>query len=395
MNCDYIADWLMSPDISPCTMDPIEMDRFITALASYHIKLSKEDLFRKINAVQQLCENIYNKYSKIGGEPYTLSKTFQLLKGKRLWSDALRLEACRALISSYVGAGGDIMRMGANAVREGQAAAVIDAQRKGQDALANNIKIENDHKTAKRFQRKKKKKKEAVGRHLKAGNDHSGGDKVNKRKLLPHISVRFFLSDFPSDQRDVFKASTTRMFAFLMSTPESGSIPFWRQKLTQPEAVRAALRAGLLTPPPSVASDRSEPPTRRQLKSRALVVLSSAHENMISKSQHGNEVKRVFSSFRGAEKASAGTYSYYQDSVTRVVSDKDGALYMNKKDVRSRHVTRDRITGDRRIEYVQLLANDPCLGPILNLVRNILNFPLPYLSNDAEIGLSLFNYTSF
>jgi hypothetical protein len=98
-----------------------------------YIRLSKEDLFRKINDIQQLCENIYNKYSKIGGEPYTLAKTFQLLKGKRMWPDALRLEACRAMISNFVGAGGDVIRMGANAVSEGQALAVKDALRQSQE----------------------------------------------------------------------------------------------------------------------------------------------------------------------------------------------------------------------------------------------------------------------
>lgn len=440
----FWLEWLMSPDLSPCEMDPDQMDRFLSVLTSYHVKLSKQDLSLKIDRVRKLCESIYHKYSKVGGEPSTYAKTLHFMRGKRLFTEALQLEGCRALISSFIGAGGDIIRMGANAVREGQALKLVEAQQNLADSAPT---LQS---------KKKKKKKQSYER--------------NASKSLPMISLRFFLSDFPSDQRDVFESSLKRMFAFLMKTPESGSIPFWKEKLTPSEAVRTALQAGSLqSRKPSVSTSTA---STRQLmmngeESRNLSHISTKthilgccvsasgkiHRNAtvikvdrrslegdIEKSRRlgfkrseflardaatlgritsmtpirgvtalsesragggvysnnqkkdGRGVVRQYSSFRSAEMRNSGKQSAYQDSIIGILSHEDNPLSINKKELRSRHVTRDRISEERRREYVGILANDAVLGPMLNLVRNILHFPLSHLS-DGGTEFSLFNYT--
>ena len=401
-------------------------------LASYHSSLSQADLQARIDQVIHLCKQLDSAQQMADMSPPCYAKTLQLMRERRAEYDGLRLEACRALISNFVGAGGDILRMGANAVREGQA--MFD----GRDTShSSGVGVIHGGGEAAMDPTKTKTEK-----WRKRGKERSDMAETGRQDLAeewpPEISRRFFLSEFPANSTAVFQDSIRRMFLFLLRAPAPlGGRPFWINKLTLEGAVRIASRAGQLrTPLPSALNTASRDEegggeggmqvlrfggevwnsgggqvpggqegkgtTKRRLQGSRHSFRESRQTDTKSGSSLPSSAAslgsvpgkvRMYSSFRGQAKVKANTHSPYKDSPVGVLSSTEITGRARRRS-RDRHVTHHMWSVASRQQYIDMLSHDAVLGPILNLIRNILYLPLPYVSSDIVVGSMLYNYSA-
>jgi hypothetical protein len=185
--------WLLSTSINPCDFDETQVMRFLDVLLTYHHRLSKERLLDLIEQTISLCHEIYQK-STI---EYGVSNYHKVLSSLYVNNQhqAICLEACRSLLSQFSGAGGDLLRMAANAVLEGQSS-----------------------------------------------------------QLSPVVSKRVFLSEFPLGNRSKCHQTISEIFQFLM-TPSGSGDDFWMGRLPFSQAIRVALSASYVdTASPTIAN---------------------------------------------------------------------------------------------------------------------------------------------
>jgi hypothetical protein len=168
--------WLLSNSINPCSCDEKGILRFAEALLTYHTSLSRTLLLKSLEQIVLLCHEIHHSSTiKYGSNYHIILST--------LFSEdpvqAIRLEACRSILSKFSGSGGDLLRMTANSVHENQA---LDF------------------------------------RNLKS------------------ISKRIFLSQFSLENRSKYREAATEIFQFLL-TPSATDQDFWKDKLNLSEAI--------------------------------------------------------------------------------------------------------------------------------------------------------------
>lgn len=199
--------WLLSPSVNPCACDEFYVEKFIETISSYHSRLSRSALGQRIEQTVALCRDIYNKaILKYGVVTYN-KVAINLFKDDQF--QAVRLEACRALLSKFPGSGGDTLRMAANSVRENQASL-----------------------------------------------------------LNPMISKRVFLSDFPLGDRKKCQQTLSDLFSFLL-TPSLSGKDFWTERLTISQAVEIGLNASYIDN--SIYLTKTTVPTKKVHSSRQLV----------------------------------------------------------------------------------------------------------------------------
>jgi hypothetical protein len=209
--------WLLSASIHPCVSDENQVMRLIDVLLTYHQSLSKKRLLDSLKQASSLCHEVYRKSTNQYGV-YNYHKVLSSLYAEDR-HQAICLEACRTLLSQFSGAGGDLLRMAANAVLEGQAT-----------------------------------------------------------HLDPMISKRVFLSEFPLGNRSKCHQTISEIFQFLM-TPSGSGQDFWWEKLSISQAIRIALSASYVdTPPPVVANSLTS--TRKQAKAKMLT--RRAHRGLMA-----------------------------------------------------------------------------------------------------------------
>jgi hypothetical protein len=359
---------------------------FLTTLATYHSAISIHSLRTYIFSITQTCKALYAEYSASAG---TYHGILNDMLSKQHDLDAIRLEACRAIISSFSGAGGDILRMGANAVREGQSQFTTDPH----------------------------------------GRSRSSGERISKR---------FFLSQFSLDDRDVFQDTLSDMFEFLMK-PASLTPLFWKDKLNLTQAVSISTKAGFVvrvdqkklalnkkkrnnkknikTPNPSPrrhSSPRqlsliekasrhvSYPSANNQHNVfRSSSPLSHSHDEVSSRSErlraHQNVVlAQMQSELVTLQQASHSDHPPIASSV-RSYRERNQVTRNSKKSSSQKqsaaaalHITQHMWGEERRRNLLYSLSQDPNIGPILDLVSSILLLPLPINSADSSIDFPKF-----
>ncbi len=176
--------WLTST-LNPCTSNESDIEKFVTVLATYHAGLSKTAILHSIGKIRNLCHEIYQEISLESQIP-SYHKALTLLMNHQQEYKALQLETCRSILSKFPGAGGDILRMTANAVREGQ-------------TQASNLQV----------------------------------------------STRVFLSKFSLGNKTQCLNTVTDIFRFLL-TPSPTGADFWQNKISLEQAIEIAFRASFI-----------------------------------------------------------------------------------------------------------------------------------------------------
>lgn len=337
--------WLVSDSLHPCMIDENQIIQFISIISTYHSSISKTKLLQSIEKIVHLCNDIYGYYAIHYGLP-NYHRTLSKLLNDQLSYKALQLEACRSIISKFLGAGGDILRMAANSVREGQA-----------------------------------------------------------MYESPNLSKRIFLSEFSPGNKTQLLNTLTQLFQFLL-TPSSSGNDFWKDKITLQEAINIGFTASYIDTIIHSETILSTQNLKRIKKSKRLLS-SSFSQNIIPQptfsqlnwmhscnlnSNHVNDnlsQNRILSLLQKEEKSTAQlskTKKYQLHDARNIPTIKTSKQMPQRQSIhRNNHITQGIWSRNRRKDILCLLANDPILSPILNLVHIILQNPLSFNSTSSSI----------
>jgi hypothetical protein len=212
--------------------------------------------------------------------------------------EAIRLEACRSILSKFPGSSGDLLRMAANAVRENQATTA---------------------------------------------------------QSLPSPSKRIFLSDLPLENRSQSHQTIADMFQFLLEPSAAARQDFWTEKLTLSEAIKIGIAA-------SVLNSSLAPATK-----------------VSKKKGHRRQLPAVVSKFRLSK-----------GRVEPVISRQETKPYTPPSETYLQaHITKGRLSEEKRVALLRELRKDPLLAPLLNLAKAILEEPQPHNSSSPSLAKTL------
>ena len=349
--------WLTSDSLHPCSFDEDQIMKFISIIVTYHSQLSKSKLKQTIQKISNLCYEIYTDSTRIHGTSNYHRTLSKLLSNQFSSYKAIQLEACRSIISKFSGAGGDILRMAANSVREGQAM----------------------------FE-------------------------------TSNLSKRIFLSEFLAGNKTQSLHILTELFQFLL-TPSSSGNDFWKNKITLEEAIRLGFAASYVDTIPSRNSILSSSSPSSSSPSFSSSRFINHPRRLLSSSNSNSELP--FSQPNWMQSCKLNSYDFRDNlSQNRILSllpkEVESTAQLSKsekfqlRDRRNKptintqkqtfqrqsihqnnHITQGIWSQEKRKSILCFLSQDPILSPILNLVNIILHNPTTFNSTSSTLAILL------